>query len=276
MFRRQDHWGQHALQWSRIGPPLRPAPQDIGFLQEVVADWALRAKNVETRALLLGVTPEVIDMAWPRPTRLVAVDRSLPMIRHVWSLHSHNEAQAVCADWRSMPLPDRSCHIAIGDGCLSLLDFPNGYHAALNSIRHVLDPEGLFVMRFFVRPSTAENPAQVFKDLEAGRIGNFHVFKWRLAMALHPDTGQGVRLGDIWDAWNAAVPAPEKLAAKLGWPLGSIATIQVYRGVDTRYTFPTLEEVRDIVGTYFAEQTCHFPTYELGDRCPTLSFRPLH
>lgn len=275
MLKRQDHWSQHAQQWEQIGAPLRPWPQDIEHLQALVAKWAQRTTRSHTRAVLLGVTPEIIRMRWPEQTELIAADRSIPMIQYASSQHAKPNAWAICADWKKMPFTDNACQIVVGDGCFSLLDFPEGYHSALQSIRRILTPQGLFAMRFFVRPAIIENLDNVFDDLYAGRIGNFHVFKWRLAMALHSDSRQGVRLGDIWDAWHQYVPAPEDLAKRLNWEPKSITTINVYKGIDTRYTFPTLEEVRDIVKYYFSEQDVHFPTYELGERCPTLAFHPL-
>jgi hypothetical protein len=113
----------------------------------------------------------------------------------------------------------------------------------------------------------------IVEDLRQKRIGNFHVFKWRLAMALHGPLEDGVRLGDVWDAWRDLVPDPQPLAADLGWPMEIINTIQNYRNVDTRYTFPTLDEARTLaVG--FDIVAVHVPAYELGERCPTLIMRP--
>jgi hypothetical protein len=100
------------------------------------------------------------------------------------------------------------------------------------------------------------------------------VFKWRLAMALHGGLEEGVRLADIWDAWHAAVPRPDELARRLGWPLPEILTMDDFRNVQARYTFPTLAEVRAFAAARFEERGCHFPEYELGERCPTLVLRP--
>jgi hypothetical protein len=142
------------------------------------------------------------------------------------------------------------------------------------ALRRVLRAHGLVLLRFFTRPDRPEPVQQVFEDLFEGRIGNFHVFKWRLAMALHPSLGEGVRLADIWDAWQAAVPRPEELARKLGWPLPEVSTMADFRQVHARYTFPTLAETRSVLAAEFEEIACHFPGYELGERCPTLALRP--
>ena len=47
--------------------------------------------------------------------------------------------------------------------------------------------DGLFAVRTLIRPDEPEPVAVVLDNLRAGRIGNFHVFKWRLNMARHGD-----------------------------------------------------------------------------------------
>jgi hypothetical protein len=71
--------------------------------------------------------------------------------------------------------------------------------ATLECQHRVLRPGGLFSHRFFLRPERGEKTDSVFDELRAGRIGNFHIFKWRLAMSMHGAIEDGVRLGDIWD-----------------------------------------------------------------------------
>lgn len=268
------HWNKHAAQWQHVGPPLRPTAQDVALLERLLRDWWAGRDTGAPQALLLGVTPEIASMDWPAGTRLLAVDRCQGMIAGVWQAPALAQAEVQCADWLDLPLPDHSRDLAVGDGCFTLLPYPDGYQALFGSLRRVLRDDGLLVMRFFVRPPQAESGDRVFDDLLAGRIGNFHVFKWRLAMALHGSSEQGIRLADIWDAWHDAGIDTAALAARLGWMPESIATIDVYRDVQTRYTFPTLDEVRAIAADCFAEQSCHVGDYELAERCPTLTFRP--
>jgi hypothetical protein len=267
-----DHWNQHARQWSLIGPPLRPAPEDIRLLEQTVADWCAHSAVSAPRALLCGVTPEVAAMRWPVGTWLTAVDRSRPMIAGVWPAGKAPGA-AVCGDWLGLPLRAASQHLLIGDGCFSLLVGQARYAAFAAELHRVAAAGGLLAMRYFLRPERAESVGRVIDDLQQRRIGNFHVFKWRLAMALHGTLEEGVRLGDVWDAWHAAVPDPAQLAAHLGWPPAVVNTIHNYRGVDTRYSFPTLAEARALTGGFRVIAT-HVPAYELGERCPTLILQP--
>jgi SAM-dependent methyltransferase len=268
-----DHWNKHAAQWDWIGSPLRPDLQDIQMAGQALRVWEKTKPGRAPQALLLGVTPELAIMDWPSGTQLIAVDHSRAMIGGVWR-SAVQESTAVCANWTALPLPNASRDFIAGDGCFSALSFPGQYRAMVAELRRVIREDGMLLMRFFTRPAAPEAVTGVFDDLIGGRIGNFHAFKWRLAMALHGTLDVGVRLADIWDAWHQAVPAPDQLASSLGWPLQSVLTIDAYRGVDTRYTFPTLVESRAALAGTFAEVECRFPSYELGDRCPTLMFRP--
>ena len=273
MAAKQDHWNLHARQWSWIGSPLRPAEEDMRAIARALASWQGADGGRAPQVLLLGVTPEIRGMRWPRGTGLVALDHSRAMIGGVWRDNDQTGA-AVCANWTAMPLAPASRDLIVGDGCFSALYFPVQYQRMVAEMRRVIRDGGLLLMRYFNRPERRESLPVVFGALRAGRIGNFHAFKWRLAMALHGTLDEGVRLADIWDAWHAEVADPEGLAQSLGWAPEAVRTIDAYRGVETRYTFPTLAESRAAVASAFAEVECLFPGYELGERCPTLVLRP--
>ena len=266
-----SHWGQLADRWRLQESPGRPCAEDVGFYEEAVQRWH-GGRSAAPLALLLGVTPEIALMRWPAGTGLLAIDQSRAMIGAVWPGATLGFS-AACAGWTGLPLPAESRDVAIGDGCYSSLS-ADAYGAMGRSIRRVLRPGGILVMRFFNRPEQSEPTARVFADLAEGRIGSFFAFKWRLAMALHGTIKEGVRLGAIWDAWHAAVPEPDRLASRLGWPLEKLSMMDAYRQSDVRFTFPTLAEARAALHADFEEIACRFPGYELGERCPTLILQP--
>lgn len=269
---RTSHWSQHARQWDLIGAPLRPSAEDIRRLETEIAGWQAHTAVAVPRALLCGVTPEVARLNWPAGTRLTAIDHSMRMINGVWPA-GEVPGHAVCADWLAMPLARASQHLLVGDGSHCQMAGRARYAAFNAELRRVAADNALVAMRHFLRPERPEPVDCIVEDLRQKRIGNFHVFKWRLAMALHGPLEEGVRLGDVWEAWRRLVTDPDQLAADLGWPLQVINTIQNYRGVDTRYTFPTLDEVRELC-VDFDIVAVHVPAYEIGDRCPTLIMRP--
>src|ERR1700722_8536496 len=75
-------WQQQAQQWARVRPPLRPSAADLVFAQNEIDRHASRDRPMNT--LILGATPELLDLHWPASSRVLAVDLSGPMIRALW------------------------------------------------------------------------------------------------------------------------------------------------------------------------------------------------
>jgi SAM-dependent methyltransferase len=195
------------------------------------------------------------------------------MIASVWPGNSPLR-QAVCADWLRLPFDAETFDFAVGDGCLTTLAYADGYAQLAASVARCLKPGGIFLIRLFCRPAVAEPLESVFADLRNGRIGNFHVFKWRLAMALQGDDAQrGVRLADIWETYHAHVADAALLAQQTGWPLAEIMTIDAYRGAASSYSYPTADEAMDKLAPYFSHVDLWTGGYELAERCPTLILR---
>lgn len=267
------HWDAHAARWQLIGAPLRPAAPDLHYLRASVARLAASAPSPRS-ALLLGVTPEIAELAWESPYQLLAVDKSEGMVKAVWPGDTPTR-RAMVGDWLSLDLPEAPFDLVVGDGVFSLFDFPQGYARLARALSDVVKPGGLLSLRLFCRREPSESVADVLEALSAGTIGNFHVLKWRLAMALQGDATRGVRLDDIWGTFRERVGSVAELASRLGWPEPIVGTIEGYRGVRERYSFSTEREVADALAAGFELVETWRPSYELGERCPHLTFRRL-
>ncbi len=267
-------WDDLSTKWDLVGQPLRPCPEDIELLERLVGEAAARGAGGVTRALLLGVTPEIARMRWPAGTRLLALDSSAGMIRNLWPRHDAPDAVAARADWTAMPVRDGACDVVMGDGIFTTLPFPDQVLALAAEVRRVLRDTGLLTLRLFARPEEPEPLEAIFADVCEGRTRNPHILPWRIAMAVHGDLSQGARLGDVWDAWRAHVPDPGAVLRRLGWPPDAMDFLEVYRDVDARVTMPTLGEVRDVLARDFVERECHTPEYEAGGQYPTVTFAP--
>jgi len=162
------------------------------------------------------------------------------------------------------------------DGGLQLLDNPNDLRALVQSLHRMIAAGGLCVIRLFSAPPEQESPEQVFADLFARKIGNLNLLKLRLGMALADGDGQCVRLRQVWDAINNIEPDFLRLAEKIGWPLEHLFAINTYRERHMKYFFLRAEQVTDAFchtpGGFELMET-HIPEYEMGDRCPILTFR---
>jgi SAM-dependent methyltransferase len=266
-----DHWGRIALLWSFLGPPLRPSPEDGELVRRAIETWAATMPAARPTSLVLGVTPELRSAAGNAGTRVIAVDRSQGMIRTVCTGTTGSRDGVVCADWRSLPLASKSVDLVLADGSFTLLAFPSGNAELCGELLRVLRSPGRCVLRCFVQAEAQETCEQVFADLSRGRIGNFRVLRWRLAMALQTDARAGARVGQIWNALEAAFPDLDALADDQGWSREELRSIEFYRGSSERYSFPTLAEQIELFRTAgFRIVSLDTPAYELGDRCPTL------
>ena len=136
----------------------------------------------------------------------------------------------------------------------------------------MLADDGELALRLFTRPEVPETLLEVSRDLAANQIGSFHALKWRLAMALRSPT-RNVPVVDILAVFDRFTGDRAALADRTGWAPETIATIDAYRDSPAVYSFPTLAEVRASFAPIFDEVACVFPSYELGERCPTLILR---
>jgi hypothetical protein len=263
-------WEQQARQWASVRPPLRPSACDLVFAQNEIDRQ--ESRNSPMNALILGVTPELLDLQWPASARVLAIDLSGSMIRGLWrdrssERHHHWPAQG---DWRHLPVADGSVGLTLGDGCFGLM--PSNQEDLAHSVHRSLKPQGTWVVRVFLRPDVSESPADVWEELIAGRIGNFHIFKFRLLAALAARDGSiPVALG--WDAVHRWSPSLDELAERLGWPIEEVRTIEAYRGQTAAYWLPAIDQFRSIMQPLFDEVSCHVPGYEMGERYPTFVFR---
>ncbi len=260
-----DHWPLHARTWARLGPPLRPCPEDIAVVTSEVAAWA-DGRAVEL--LVLGVTPELVALALPAGSTRLAVDREPAMIDTVF--RPAPDRRALVGDWRALPLPAGSIDVAVGDGCATLFAFPDEYRAFAAELARVVRPGGLVVLRLFVAPAVPESLDDVRAALASA--GSFDAVKWRIAMAIQ-SPARAVAVTAIRDAFDALVPDRAAFATRTGWPRETIDHIDNYRDSRAVYSFPTLAEVRAVFAPHFAEAACHVFGYELAERCPTLVLR---
>ena len=267
------HWKSLARQWELFGPPLRPSPADVDVVRQLLKDFSGVARAETLAALILGVTPEYATLPWPEGTSLTALDQNPDMIQFVWPGSSASTERVVCGDWLDPHFSPRSFDLIVGDGVLSMQPFPEGYRRLATAVAVVARPAAIWSIRMYVRPDRPESPATVIDDLRANKIGSFHAFKLRLAMALHgDDDGNGVRVDDVWRYWEAAGIGVQSLVDR-GWPIEVVRMIDVYRDSPARYSFPPLEAAVSVIREFAEPTQISRPTYELGERCPSVSFR---
>jgi SAM-dependent methyltransferase len=268
-----EYWEALAGKW-RIVPPLAPSSDDVSYYEESVRDFTNHRGGAPLDALLLGVTPAIATMRWPGKTSLIAVDWAANMFRHVWPRHGFPERTvAVRSDWREIPLATASRDVVLGDGCYSAFESLEAVVPLNREVHRVLRPGGLYCLRCFCRPDQSLSLAELFNELFSGRLRNLDLFRWLLAMAVHGDSRDGVRLRAVWRVWRERVPDPEPLLRRLGWSVDALANMERWGTLDSRYSFPTLLELRELAEPHFDLLSCDLPRYEWGERFPRLLMR---
>lgn len=258
----QDHWRQHARQWSHIGSPLRPADEDVQLMRDLLGPDP-------GRGLLLGVTPELTALS----DEMVAVDRDAAMIDRVWRPRGGGH-MAMQADWLTLPLAGQPFDFAAGDGSLNVLSHGDEYRRLFEQMRRQLRPGGMLVLRVFCAPPDAETPEQVRDAALRREIGSFHAFKWRLAMALTARAGDpNIPVVQIRAAFESLAPQRVEFAQRAGWAPADVDTIDVYRGSALSYSFPTLEQLDRVLPHDCELVARRHGSYELAERCPVIALR---
>jgi len=266
-----SHWQRYSQHWQYIKSPLRPSAEDLQFVEAALESYSPpKTRKEPLSVLLLGVTQELSQRDWPSPVQLTSVDNEMAMIKKIWSTSTATR-RVLCGDWLRLPFGQCVFSAALGDGSLNSIQFPEHHHRVSSELARVLRKDGIFIIRLFARPEKTELIDAVFSDIF--NIESFHVFKWRLAMAVQGcNTIGGVQLCHIWDAYHTRFEHP-KLVAATGWPLEEINTIDAYRNNNTVYSFPTTREVVEILSPQFQLIDQKIGNYQLAERCPTLIFK---
>jgi SAM-dependent methyltransferase len=263
-------WNDAAARFDDWGPPLRPCPEDIRIMQEMIADWHRENRAEKPRIFLCGVTPEIVSMPWPFPIELIGMDQAESMVRSVWPGDLPGIRRGVVGNWLESGLAPGSQDVVIGDGGFAFFAYPDAQRALMAELHRVLAPPGLFLYRHFGQIENQESLDLVISAARSGGIGSFHAFKWRLAMALQADGSRGVRQHDIWTAWTQSAIDPARLPQP-GWSVRAVSTIDLYEDKQARLYFPTVREFTTLLEEHYSVSEVRLPGYELGERCPIIA-----
>lgn len=265
------YWESRARDW-RVSPPLTPALEDIAWYEAKIADCARSVGGRPLRAILLGVTPGIAAMRWPKGTRLLAVDWAQGMVEHVWPRAGFPEhADVVRADWRELPLAEGSVDLVVGDGCYSAMSSLAHARRLNQEMQRVLRPGGWYCLRSFCRSEQAPSIEAFFTELEAGSVQNLDLFRWRLAIAVHGDSRDGVVLGKVWQVWRDHIGRVRSDPRR--WSEHQRINMARWEGVEARFLFPSAGELRGLAEPGFDLLAYELPSYECAEHFPRLLMR---
>jgi SAM-dependent methyltransferase len=256
----KGHWSIIHRVWSHYTPPARPN-------HEVVAEMRRQIGDPTGRTLLLGVTPELADIA----PELVAVDWNPAMVANLWRGNTASRC-ALVGNWLNSNFAAASFAACIGDGSLNAVAYPDDMARLCRELARVLRSGAKLVLRVFAAPETDEEISAVRDAALRGDIQSFHGFKWRLAMAVAAQNMQlNVAMGTVFDVFSEIFPDRERLIVATGWNREEIDTIDYLRGSPAISSFPRRNQLLAIVSRDFANaRLVPVGSYEVAEHCPLL------
>ena len=253
----KDHWQDYQKRWHLLEAPLRPNQEVVDAIIAAVGE---RSASV----LLLGVTPELVE-----PFEcLTAVDKSAEMIGALW--HPQKSTQVVRhANWLAMDDTFGSYSAVVGDCSINALQSTDEITTLLCNVHDRLLDDGVFACRVFERPDEPITDEDLRLNIDSGVHGNFHAFKWQIAMGLAEQSGSSVKAADILARFNRLFPDRESIAEQTGWSIDVINTIDVYEHSDIALCFPSRQEFDGHFSQHFDEfEWVACGTYDLAECCP--------
>lgn len=253
----RDHWKNYQTRWHLLEPPLRPA-RDV--VDAIVAAVGEQSSNV----LLLGVTPELVESF----EHLTAVDKSAEMIGALWQPAKSTQVVRH-ANWLDMDDSFGRYSAVVGDCSMNALQSADEIDTLVRVVSARLVDGATFACRVFERPDEPITDDDLRIGIDGATHGNFHAFKWQIAMSLAEQSGTPVRVTDILSRFNRLFPVRESVAEKTGWPMEVINTIDVYEQSDMSLCFPNRQEFEQHFAQGFREfEWLACGTYDLAERCP--------
>lgn len=257
---RRVHWSEIHRVWAQYTPPLRPN-------NEVVAAMRGWIGAPSSHTLLLGVTPELADIA----PNVVAIDKNPSMVGNLWPGNNDRRC-AVIGNWLNTNFAAGAFDCCVGDGSLNAVRYPDEMRLLCSNVARVLRGDGRLVLRVFARPDAVETVEAVHQSAIDGKIGNFHGFKWRLAMAIAHETNRpNIEMRWVFDAFSQMFPDRDRLVSITGWSRDEIDTIDFLKDSVAVSSFPTREQLLSVVSTAFINaRLVPVGTYEAAELCPLL------
>ena len=242
-------------------------PAAIARRREILAAFQQQIADVDQRALLLGATGWLADVA----PDVTAIDRFEPLIRGRWPGNTANRRD-LAGEWLRLPFASGSFTCCVGDGSINTLQYPAAIVSLFDSIARVLKPSGRFACRVYTAPDIGLSVSEVTRAVWTRPPREFLYFKFQLAMALVAERADpNVRVQSIRDLFEANFPDRDRLSQATGWTRDEIDKIDLYDLSPEIYSFPTERQVLSIVPASFTNARFEASgAYDFAERCPVL------
>jgi hypothetical protein len=256
---RDGGWCEFHQRAAVLGLPQIPDPAIVALYAGLIAGH-------DARVLLLGITRALAGLGG----ELTAIDKSETQIERMWP-GDQPDRRAMLGDWREMEPPGQRYSAAIGDGCLSTLEWPGEYCNVLGRVADALEPGGRVVIRCFIAPDQRETLDRIADDVLSGRETDAHATRWRVATAA-ADANGGIAASELAATWRRIFPPLPELAERTGWSLAAMELLLgSFERATLRYSFVTRAALLDTLpATLVGARFIGSGEYPLAERCPFL------
>lgn len=159
-------WSKIAEKWvTYFKPPSRPSKEET----EIYARLIKQNCSESQRALILGATPEILNVLSEANLQTDLIDINQEMVDAMLEIASQSEHERVITigNWLDMPYEDNSFDVVLGDAVIQNVPYADR-HNMIEQIWRVLRPGGIYLNRSFCVPE--EKPyGSIDEILEAFR-----------------------------------------------------------------------------------------------------------
>ncbi|MBU3693808.1 MAG: hypothetical protein FGM40_03145 [Rhodocyclaceae bacterium] len=270
--------GTPAGMWSRLGPPLRPSPGDLGIFQRAIDDWQVRRGQEAgaPRALILGATPELWSLAWPDRDKLLVLEPDPVVAAELWP---GTPGSVEVRSWQTLSPADGHFDLVFCDAGLHTLGYPNEQADFRRRIAAVTARGALLAFRLLCPPSRHESTHRVTSELWSGNVGDMSQLIFRLTISMQRSPAAGVRLDTVWLKLRSLCKDWHTLSLRTGWDLDSVAVADYFRASQAKHHYFGLVEMLNRFGysdgQYFQMIRLTTGGGALAAQCPVVTFERL-
>jgi ubiquinone/menaquinone biosynthesis C-methylase UbiE len=152
-------WTKNAHNWHIYKPPLRPSVGELKVIEQYLLKLSKKRPIWQTRALILGATPEYRDLLARHKIKAVIVDyneNSVKSMSQLLRFRGLRKEEIVINNWLKMKFKNNSFDAVLADWSFNNLQKINDYSKLLSIVKKILKPNGIFVNRTNVYDSNAK------------------------------------------------------------------------------------------------------------------------
>jgi hypothetical protein len=176
-------------------------------------------------------------------------------------------------DWLTTNRADHSFCWAAGDGAVNAVGSGRNAVRLLRQIHRLLLPGSMVIIRNMLRPFPAPAFEDVIANAAMGKIRNFSAFRHQVAQSLQPSFLDGVSTCVARKTILESGVLDGNSKAAGAWPAEQLKRLDYWAVEGGSLCYPTLGELRNLMGLDFEEMDISRGDYEMAELSPTVICR---